>query len=61
MSYYRYKNIAAYFNKPDYLYSGFNANIPISDFALGYHKLFLKVYLEGERFSIHYPISKFLG
>jgi hypothetical protein len=49
------KDVAAWFNNPDYLYSGFNANIPISDFAPGYHKLFLKVYLEGELFSIHYP------
>jgi hypothetical protein len=49
------ENIAAAFNNPDYLYSGFNANIPISDLALGYHKLILKVYLKGELFSIHYP------
>jgi len=60
------EDVAAYFknrphllysviNKPDFLYSGYNANIPISDFAPGYHKLFLKVYLEGELFSIHYP------
>ncbi len=44
------EDVAAYFNNPDYLYSGFNANIPISDFSLGYHKLFLKIYLEGELF-----------
>jgi len=51
------ENIAVYFNNPDYLYSGFNANIPISDFTLGYHKLFLKVYLEGELFY-HSPGEK---
>jgi len=44
------EDVAAYFNNPDYLYSGFDANIPRSDFALGYHKLFLKVYLEGGLF-----------
>ena len=48
------EDVAAYYKNPDFLYSGFNANIPISDFALGYHKLFLKVYLEGEMFS-HSP------
>jgi hypothetical protein len=44
------EDVVAYFNNPGYLYSGFNANIPSSDFALGYHKLFLKVCLEGELF-----------
>jgi hypothetical protein len=44
------EDVAAYFNNPEYLYSGFNANIPRSDFALGYHKLFLKVCLEGDLF-----------
>ena len=43
------------FNESNLLYSGFNANIPLSDFTPGYHKLILKVYLEGELFSIHYP------
>ncbi len=49
------EDVAAYFNKPDFLYSGFNTNIPVSDFSPGYYKLILKVYLEGELFSIHYP------
>ena len=44
------EDVAAYYNNPYYLYSGFNANIPRSDFALGYHKLFLKVYLKGDLF-----------
>ncbi len=44
------EDVAAYFSNPHYLYSGFNANIPSSDFGLGYHELFLKVYLEGELF-----------
>jgi membrane protease YdiL (CAAX protease family) len=44
------EDVAAYFNNPDFTYSGFNARIPISDFSPGYHKLFLKVYLEGKRF-----------
>ena len=44
------EDVAAYYNNPDYLYSGFNANIPSSEFALGYHKLFLKVYLDGGLF-----------
>ena len=44
------EDVAAYYNNPDYLYSGFNVNIPRSDFALGYHKLSLKVYLKGEPF-----------
>jgi len=46
----RREDVGAYFSNPDYLISGFSANIPRSDFALGYHKLFLKVYLEGELF-----------
>ena len=44
------EDVAAYYNNPDYLNSGFSVNIPRSDFALGYHKLFLKVYIEGELF-----------
>jgi membrane protease YdiL (CAAX protease family) len=44
------EDVAIYYNNPDYLYSGFCANIPHSDFSRGYHKLFLKVYLEGELF-----------
>ena len=44
------EHIALYFNNPNFLYSGFNAKIPVSDFTPGYHKLFLKVYLEGEVF-----------
>jgi hypothetical protein len=51
------EDVAAYFNNPEYLYSGFNANIPSSDFTLGYHKLFLKVCLEGELFY-HSPGQK---
>jgi membrane protease YdiL (CAAX protease family) len=46
----RREDVAAYFNNPDFTCSGFHANIPISDFSPGYHKLFLKVYLEGKRF-----------
>ena len=52
------EDVAVYYNNPDFMYSGFNANIPNSDFAPGYHKLFLKVYLEGELFSIHYPCPR---
>ena len=44
------EHIASYFNNPNFLYSGFNTKLPASDFAPGYHKLFLKVYLEGELF-----------
>ena len=47
-------DVAAHFNNPGYLYSGFNANIPVSDFAPGYHQLFLKVDIEGEWFY-HVP------
>jgi hypothetical protein len=50
-------DVAAHFNNPDYLYSGFNANIPVSDFSPGYHKLFLKVDIEGERFY-HVPSAR---
>jgi len=54
----RREDVAAFFNNPVYLYSGFNVNIPISDFSLGHQKLYLKVYLEGKLFSIHYPYPK---
>lgn len=55
------EDVAAHFNNPDYLYSGFNANIPISDFSSGYHKLSLKVYIEGIFLSIHSPsMSKYM-
>lgn len=43
-------DVATHFNNPGYLYSGFKAYIPISDFTPGFHKLFLKVYIEGELF-----------
>jgi len=52
------EDVAAHFKNPDFMYSGFSANIPNSDFAPGQNKLFLKVYLEGELFSIHYPCSE---
>jgi membrane protease YdiL (CAAX protease family) len=51
------KDVAAHYNNPNYLYSGFSANIPISDFALGYHKLLLKVDVEGDMFY-HSPGSR---
>ncbi|MCX5850401.1 MAG: CPBP family intramembrane metalloprotease [Deltaproteobacteria bacterium] len=51
------EDVATHFNNPDFSHSGFNARIPISDFALGYHKLLLKVYLEGELFY-HSPGAK---
>lgn len=51
------KDVATHFNNPDYLYSGFDANIPISDFALGYHRLLLKIDVEGDMFY-HSPGSR---
>jgi membrane protease YdiL (CAAX protease family) len=51
------ENVASYFNNPDFLHSGFSASIPVSDYSPGYHKLFLKVYLEGEIFY-HTPGEK---
>ncbi|MCP3874532.1 MAG: CPBP family intramembrane metalloprotease [Desulfobacteraceae bacterium] len=44
-------DVATHFNNPDFLYSGFSATIPISNFPPGYHKLILKVYIENELFS----------
>jgi membrane protease YdiL (CAAX protease family) len=51
------ENIASYFNNPDFLHSGFSVIIPVSDYSPGYHRLFLKVYLEGEIFY-HTPGEK---
>ena len=44
------EDVAAHFNNPDFLYSGFSANVPLSDFSPGYHKLLLEVKLDGEMF-----------
>jgi membrane protease YdiL (CAAX protease family) len=46
----RRENVAAFFKNPDFLNSGFTATIPVSDFSPGYHRLVLKVYMEGELF-----------
>jgi len=54
------EDVADYYKNPDFLYSGFSADIPVSDFTPGKHKMFLRVYLEGERFSIHYPHRRIL-
>jgi membrane protease YdiL (CAAX protease family) len=40
------RDVATHYNNQNYLYSGFSADIPTSDFELGYYKLFLKVDLE---------------
>lgn len=44
------ENVASFFKNPDFLYSGFSAKLPVSDFKPGYYRLILKVYLEGELF-----------
>lgn len=51
------QDIATHFNNPDALYSGFDATIPLSDLASGFHPLLLKVYLQGELFY-HSPGKK---
>jgi hypothetical protein len=54
------QDVADYYKNPDFLYSGFNADIPVSDFTPGKYKMFLKVYLEGEKYFIHYPYPRIL-
>lgn len=51
------QDIAARFQNPEYLYSGFHATIPLSDVAPGYHPLVLRVSLHGAFFS-HAPGKK---
>jgi len=51
------KDVAVYFSNPEYEYSGFQVNIPISDIKPGYYQLKLKISLKGIKYP-HYPSEK---
>ena len=48
------KDVAEYYKKPDYLYSGFRAIIPLAGIDPGLHAIRLKVSLKDRAFT-HYP------
>jgi hypothetical protein len=51
------KDVAESFNNSEYMYSGFQASIPISDMKPGHYYLKLKILLKNVRYP-HYPSKK---
>jgi membrane protease YdiL (CAAX protease family) len=51
------KDVAIYYNNPQYEYSGFQVNIPLADIKPGYYQLKLKISLQGITYP-HYPSDK---
>ena len=51
------KDVALYYKNPDYLYSGFHVNIPISNMEPGFYAVSLKILLKN-RFYYHYPSKR---